>query len=113
MTSAAIAYMAFWGFLVGFVGWTSCLRLVGPIADWLIPVRSEATVARGIVQFLVVLFLINAVGAALAILPIISFVSGSRDGTTEWRDVIGVTVVSSLVGFFSCGLIGRLYGKKK
>jgi len=76
MTTADAISAALWGFLVGFVGWSSCFRLPKPIADWLSPVQANATAVKGIVRMLVMLFLIFAILLALALLPLLRRASG-------------------------------------
>jgi hypothetical protein len=97
-----------WGFLVGFVGWASCFRLAEPIVDWLLPVRSEATIAKGIARFLVTLFLIFAVLFVLAMMPVVLSVGGETlEGNSQWRRIFGATFIGSLVGFLVYGLMTR------
>lgn len=112
MTLIEIVPLAVWGFLVGFIGWGSCFRLVEPIGDWLLPLKRSANVVRGIVRLLVVVFLIFAILVLLAMLPAFLFVVGSvESGADQWRRLFGITFISSFIGFFSFGLIRRVNRK--
>lgn len=100
---------AIWGFLVGFIGWGSCFRLVEPIGDWLIPIKGRANIAQGIVRLLVVCFLIFAILLMLVMMPVfLSVAGGSESSSDGWRQLFGITFISSLVGFFFFGLIRRV-----
>lgn len=104
--------LAVWGFLVGFIGWGSCFRLVEPIGNWLLPLKNSANVVRGIVLLLVVVFLIFAILMVLAMLPAILFVAGGVESSgDEWRRNIGITFISSFIGFFFFGLMRRVNPK--
>lgn len=100
-----------WGFLIGFIGWGSCFRLVEPIGNWLIPTRKTSPL-KGWVQIIVITFLIMSIFVLLALLPIIVFLF--RDITTNendiWRRLYGITFISSLIGLFVLGLINRIKG---
>jgi hypothetical protein len=48
-----MAPFAVWGFLVGFVAWIGCFRLVEPVTDWLIGAPDSAKLALVIVVRLV------------------------------------------------------------
>jgi hypothetical protein len=62
---------AFWGFLVGFVGWGSCFRLAEPIGEWLVPTHPRADATRGIVRLIVTIFLLlsRVAGPSAAVRP--------------------------------------------
>ena len=106
--SAAHVPVAIWGFLVGFVGWGSCFRLVEPIANWLSPRRAKGTPTAAS-QAIVAVFLIFAIITAIATLPAIVM---AADGSTVrdnayWRSLLGVAYMASLAGFFSYGFLQR------
>lgn len=104
-----IAPPAIWGFLVGFIGWGSCFRLVEPIGDWLVPVKVNSGLAQAFVRLLVAVFLIFTILMMLVIMPVFLFVSGGVESSSdEWRRLFGITFIGSLVGFFFFGLIRRL-----
>jgi len=102
-----------WGFLVGFVGWGSCLRLGQPVGDWLIPINKADSLAKGLVRLLVISFMIFAIVVALALLPAVLAAHGpieNRSGV--WHRMYGITFVSSFAGWFAFGLIYRVRGKR-
>lgn len=111
--TAANLVLAGWGFLVGFVGWSSCLRLVEPISSWLAPMRPGATAAAVIIRLIVTVFLIAAMISAIAIAPLIMIGGGGvnyRD-TSDWRTLLGIAFAGSLTGFVAHGLMRRLWGR--
>jgi len=89
-----------WGFLVGFVGWYSCLLGAQPLAEWLAPPGLRPPRCRAVVPVLVLLFLIHSVLVALSLLPLI-MCRGTCD-KDEWRNAFGVAFVCSLLGFYTC-----------
>jgi hypothetical protein len=114
MTFGVAAPLAIWGFLVGFVGWGSCFRLIEPISEWLLPLDAEASAARGVVRLVVAVFAIFAILLALALAPMLLALSGDGGGARSpegWRDAFGVTFMSSLGGVLVHGLIGRFRGR--
>jgi hypothetical protein len=108
MTTIEAGASAVWGFLVGFVGWTSCFRLIAPVADWLLPVRSDA--GRGLTRLLVAVFLLLATLLIVAVVPLLLTGATSADGGTQRRDAFGVAFMSSLAGLLVNGMIGRFGG---
>ena len=106
--------LAIWGFLVGFVGWGSCFRLIEPVAEWLLPLDANASAARGVVRLLVAVFAIFAILLVLALVPMLQALSDDAAGARSpdaWRNAFGITFVSSLGGVLVHGLIGRFRGK--
>jgi Na+/melibiose symporter-like transporter len=104
--SVQIATLATWGFLVGFVGWGACFRLIHPIAKWLIGTQKN-DLLFALAQFLVMVFLIAANFIALSLMPIFFEIANSAHSARgiEWRNAAGTTFVASLVGFFTLGIM--------
>lgn len=111
--SAVHIPVAIWGFLLGFVGWSSCFRLIEPISNWLFPSRANATAATAITQAMVAVFLVSAMITAMATLPaIIIAADGSitRDNA-YWRSLLGVAFMSAIAGLSSLGFLRRFSAK--
>jgi hypothetical protein len=98
--------LAIWGILVGFVGWGSCFRLVGPVSDWLLPLRSDATFARGLTRLLVLLFLMFAILLSISLVALVNQVAAKSPGS--WRHDFGVSFKASIAGVLLFGITGRL-----
>jgi hypothetical protein len=96
---------AIWGFLVGFVGWGACFRLIGPIAGWLLE-RRDNSVWAALTWCIVSFYIVFSVMSQLILLPLMLHVSGSlATGDMEaWRRVLGVSFLSSVAGFFVLGV---------
>jgi hypothetical protein len=106
--------LAIWGLLVGFVGWASCFRLIVPIADWLLPLRGEARIARGAIRLVVCLFLIFSNLLALALMPLVFVVqSASRpEEGLGWRNAAGIAFIGSFVGLVLFGVVRHVRGDR-
>lgn len=108
--SIEILFSILWGFLIGFIGWGSCFRLSEPIAAWLLQSADSKGIAVGITRLLVTIFSIFAVLAVLSWVPImlsvIQFDTIHIDNDL-WRNLYGVSFISSLVGFFVLGFLRR------
>lgn len=103
MSSSFLDYtlLMIWGFLVGFVGWGSCPRLLNPIAIWLIGTERN-NIKLGITRVVIALFLIFSIFCLLILLPLLLIVHGtSLSRVDEWRSLSGTTYIGSLVGFLS------------
>lgn len=102
---------AVWGFIVGFVCWHSCFRLVEPISNWLLPSSSDPGRVIAVVRVLVFLFLLFATLFLLALAPILQMASGVGlvlDVGPTWRELFGAAFIASLGGLFTYGVIQRL-----
>lgn len=107
LTGAHIV-LALWGFLVGFVGWGSCFRLVEPLADWLVSTRSPKPLVTATCRILVAVFLILACLALVSLFALVGDRSGlNGDQSLTWRDRFGISFLSSMVGLFSLGALRR------
>lgn len=104
------AHALLWGFLVGFIGWGECARLPVPVAAWLLGHSGSEGIVVTITRLLVALFLIVAILSALCFVPFLQSVRHDATGVEPhlWRDLYGLSFVSSLIGFVSLGLMRRL-----
>lgn len=106
--SVEIVFSAFWGFLVGFIGWGSCLHLPEPISEWLLHTENPKEISVGIARLLIMIFLIFAIFAMLSWVPMLMSITQFEGDPVEadlWRNMIGVSFVSSLIGFFTLGFL--------
>lgn len=108
--TAANMVLVTWGFVVGFIGWGACLRLIEPISNWLSPTRPTATAAALLVRLVVVVFLISAVMSAIAIGPLI-MTAGAGTLHADWRALLGVSFWASMAGLVAYGVLQRFWGK--
>lgn len=104
-----------WGFLVGFVGWGACFRLIEPVAEWLLQHTKTAGAAVGVARLLVAMFLIFAVLVALSLVPLLLVVL--KDGAVNaqgqaWKNLYGASFIGSLLGFIFLGLTRRQWAKR-
>lgn len=104
------AVLAFWGALVGFVGWSSCFRLVAPVSDWLLEGRTESNVLTGLVRLLLMLFGLFAV---LLLLRISSSTVVSAGCEVEPKTAFGVAFMASLAGLVVFGVVRRLARRRR
>ena len=113
MMTAANIVLASWGFLIGFVGWASCIRLIEPISSWLSRLRPTATAAALLTRLIVTLFLIAAIMSAIAIGPLIMIAAGGSAyrENSDWRSLLGVAFMGSLVGLVVQGALQRFWGR--
>jgi len=88
-----------WGFLVGFIGWSSFLKLISPITNWLLDNRKGNSIMRSIAQIIVLLFLTNTFLLLLAIVPLFLIISG-QFGQNEWKTILGYVFIGSFIGVF-------------
>jgi hypothetical protein len=109
MHSIHVALLAMWGFVLGFVGWPACFRLVQSISTWLIGARPNALLLT-ITQFVVLIFLITSNFVALSLMPLFLGVVGHQHSAhdIEWRDAARITFISSLIGLTCLGIVLRL-----
>lgn len=105
--------LAVWGFLVGFVGWTSCFLLPEPIEKRLLRISERAVNLRALARLLIMLFLIFGTLMVL-LLPSMAFVAaGTIEADPErWRTMMGVAFFASLGGFVVNGLMRRFGGSE-
>ncbi|TGP35044.1 hypothetical protein [Mesorhizobium sp. M1D.F.Ca.ET.234.01.1.1] len=96
-----------WGFLVGFVGWGAYPRLPVPIARWLLQDARSNGIAVGIAVVLVALFLMAAIMFALCFVPLLRSATQHDVEPHLWRDLYGLSFMSSLIGFVSLGVMRR------
>ncbi len=117
MTDFGVAegVIAVWGFLVGFVVWSSCFRIIEPLANWLLPLREQATIAVGVSRLLIALLLIFGGMVLLALIPLFVTVASpeARVGDSLWRDRFGISFVSSFLGLTLFGVLGRFWGTER
>jgi hypothetical protein len=102
--------VAVWGFLVGFVGWVSCLRLAEPIAAWLMVKPRAGSVSVVLVRFFVTIFLIFATFLAIAVLPMFIVTFSDRapsEGLVAYKRLFGIGFAASMVGLFILSLLSR------
>ena len=101
-----------WGFIVGFVGWTSCFRLVQPVAEWVLPLKRNAQFARVTTTLIVAVFLIWAVLLTVSLVPILIMVAGPIQPRPPdyWRELFGAAFMASLAGALTNGMLSRLSG---
>lgn len=97
--------LAVWGFVAGFVGWVSCVRLVAPVADWLLEGRTGSALAVGAARLVVAVFGLLAMGLILGLPLAIAPAEGCRTGP---REGFGVAFSSSLAGLVAYGVLRRL-----
>jgi hypothetical protein len=98
-----------WGFLVGFVGWGGGLRLIGPIAAWLLGnVTRRSTVAMAVAWLAVTAFVIFAIMLVLTLVPLMLHAWGRLQTGEAWRDIFGAAFLASMAGYFTLGLLRRL-----
>jgi hypothetical protein len=111
--AAANVVLLVWGFLVGFVGWGSVLRLIEPVSSWLCPMRSTAPAAAALsVRLVVMLFLVAAAMSALAVGPLIMIVGASPAKLNDdWRSLMGLSFVGSLGGWAAFGILQRIFSR--
>lgn len=109
LSGVNVLALSLWGFLVGFVGWGSCSRLVFPIANWLTGAHGPYFVAM-LSRIFVTLFLIFSIFLLLAVVPLFLAVLHSSDkiSNSEWRTFFAIPFIGSLCGFFTLGFIHRL-----
>jgi hypothetical protein len=100
---------AIWGFLVGFIGWEACFRLIGPVALWVMPVNDGKI--QILVHVIVAVFSIFCVLFMLAFMPVFLAAAGTIETKDEWRHIFGVTFISSLAGFFFLGFLRKILRK--
>lgn len=108
--SIEIAFTILWGFLIGFIGWGACFRLSEPIATWLLQSVGSNGIIDGITRLLVTIFFIFGVLALLSWVPImlsIIKIDTIQIDNDLWRNLYGVSFISSLVGFFVLGFLRR------
>jgi hypothetical protein len=100
---------AIWGFLVGFVGWGACFRLIEQITTWLTEAPGVHAVV-GVARIVVMLFLVGAVLFLLVLMPVFLSASGRLElgDDTRWRSVFGVTFMASMAGVFALGIVRRV-----
>lgn len=108
------ATLVVWGFLLGFVGWTSCFLLPDPIEKRLLGIKDKAANLRAFARLLIMLFLVFGMLLVL-VLPALTFVAaGAFDAnSTVWRSMMGTAFFASLGGFFVNGLMRRFGGSEK
>ena len=108
MDSVDLIGPAIWGFLVGFVGWESSLRLVEPVTRWVLGSAPGTAASQTIGRLLVVVFLLWSVLLVLLLVPL--YLVALREtpvSNADWRNVFGAAVISSLLGAAVLGLLKR------
>ena len=87
--------------MVGFVGWSALFRLIEPISAWLLPLRKNANLSKGIVRIVVCVFLIFANLNVLALVPMLlkSAAPNRQLESLVWKDAFGLAFMSSLMRF--------------
>jgi hypothetical protein len=103
-----------WGFLVGFVLWESCFRIVQPLTNWLLPkIQNVFVLALG--NILCLCFLVASVILLISLILIFLLTASSALNYQlhiGWNSAIGICFGSSIAGFFTLGLL-RTVGRQK
>lgn len=100
---------AIWGFLVGFIGWAACFRLIGPVALW--TVSADDRRIQMLVYIIITIFGIFSVLFLLAFMPVFLAAAGTIETEDEWRHIFGVTFLSSLAGLCFLGFLRKISRK--
>lgn len=110
ISTVNIVALIIWGFLVGFVGAGACFRLIFPISDWLIGSDRFSAVTL-ITRILVTLFIMSGLFLSLALMPLF-LITLAKNGSIEWRAVLGISFLGFWVGYFTFGFARRISAKK-
>jgi hypothetical protein len=104
-----VVALSLWGFLVGFVGWTSCFLLPDFIVDRIFGEGLSAKL-KGVARLLVLFFLMFSVLLIIAMVPLLFYSVGHSHSIREWKSMFGVAFFGSLAGLVTNGAFRKFGG---